>query len=387
MHRLLSNRPLAALLFLLLLPCAAAPAFAQGNPRQVHAVYLVPSDKQVSEEYRLAIENAVRQLQAWYRNELNGYTFTLHSPVVEVRTTSHASSWYSDNPTNSFAGNFWQNSLRDGFALTGGGFNDPDNRWLYFIDADPKCTQYTGGTSGVALLPANDLRGLTGQPNVPPCASDPVDNGGKCRWVGGLGHELGHAFDLPHPSECEDNNPATACPTTTLMWLGYTRFPNTYLLPSDKTQLLNLPFFSQVDITGPVPDCSMTNDTALALLTEAGTQRAVALDSVTFLRDPFAVTSPHNLSDDARTRVTLFARNAALAPGEPYSAVSVQAEDSLHRTYALTVEYVGQVPGQDWLTQIVVVLPPELRGMNDVAVTLSLRGATSNKTFISIKPD
>jgi cold shock protein len=52
--------------------------------------------------------------------------------------------------------------LADGFALTGGRFFDPENRWIFYLDADPACGQITGGTSGVALLPANDLRGSPG---------------------------------------------------------------------------------------------------------------------------------------------------------------------------------------------------------------------------------
>ncbi|HVF51074.1 MAG TPA: hypothetical protein VNA19_13350 [Pyrinomonadaceae bacterium] len=384
MHKRFGNKLLAALCLLLAL--AAAPvvtARAQTPPKQVRAIYLVPADKQFQEEYRAAIERAMRQLQAWYRTELNGSTFALHSPVVEVHVTSHTSDWYSNNPRSSFAGNFWENSLSDGFALTGGGFDDPNNRWLYFIDADPKCTQYMGGTHGVALLAANDLRGLTGGQNIPPCAGDRPDNGGKCRWVGGLGHELGHAFDLPHPPTCEDNNPATSCPSSTLMYLGYASFPNTFLLDSDKTKLLASPFFSQLDIPLPAPDCSSTTDTTFAILTEANTQRAVAVNTVTFVRDPFPVTSPHNLSADERTRITIFARNANFQPGDLFTA---QAEDAQQRIYPLTIEYVGKVPNQDWLTQIVLLLPAELRDAGDVRLSITLRGTPSNKALITIKP-
>ena len=86
-----------------------------------------------------------------------------------------------------------------------------------------------------------------------------------------------------------------------------------------------------------------------ALLTEAGTNRAAALDSVTFVLDPFAVVSPSNLlAPDRRTRVALFAANVA----QPVTAadVSAQAEDSAGRVIQLPVEYVGRVPGLDSLT-------------------------------------
>lgn len=384
MHKLSGHKLFAALCLLLTLAAVSVVARAQGTPKQVRAIYLVPADKQFREEYRAGIERAMRQLQAWYRTELNGSTFALHSPVVEVHVTSHTSDWYRDNPTSSFAGNFWENTISDGFALTGGFFDDPNNRWLYFIDADPKCTQYIGATHGVALLAANDLRGLTGGQNIPPCASDPPDNGGRCRWVGGLGHELGHTFDLPHPPTCEDNNPATSCPGSTLMYFGYASFPNTYLLDSDKSKLLASPFFSRLDLPLPAPDCSAPpTDTALALLTEANTQRAVAVNTVTLVRDPFPVTSPHNLSADERTRITIFARNAEFQSGDSFTA---QAEDAQGRLYLLTIEYVGKVPNQNWLTQIVILLPAELRDAGDVSLSITLRGTSSNKATITIKP-
>src|SRR5205814_2550237 len=43
-----------------------------------------------------------------------------------------------------------------------------------------------------------------------------------------------------------------------------------------------------------------------ALPTEVGTDRAIALDSVTLMRDPFPLIDPFNLSSDKRTRVVLF---------------------------------------------------------------------------------
>ena len=133
-------------------------------------------------------------------------------------------------------------------------------------------------------------------------------------------------------------------------------------------------------LTGPAPA------DAPVLLTEEGTNRAAAVDSVTLLRDPFPVFTPHNFSADGRTRVTLFAANLTLLPGEDASAVAAQAEDSAHRIYALAVEYVGKVPNVDALTQVIVRLPDELKGGGDVSVSLSLRGASSNRATVSIKP-
>jgi uncharacterized protein (TIGR03437 family) len=123
-----------------------------------------------------------------------------------------------------------------------------------------------------------------------------------------------------------------------------------------------------------------------ALMTEDTSPRALALDSVTFLRDPFSTATSLNFSSDHRSRIMLFAANAGLMPGEDISAVTAQAEDSQHRVFPLTVEFVGQVPNFEWLTQINVRLPDELANAGDVRVSISLRGVTSNQALISISP-
>jgi uncharacterized protein (TIGR03437 family) len=136
-----------------------------------------------------------------------------------------------------------------------------------------------------------------------------------------------------------------------------------------------------------LPNFTITPNSTLAptLLTEANTNRAVALDSVTFMRDPFPLTTPYNFSLDQRTRVMLFAVGLELMPGEDLSVVTAEAEDSAHRIFPLTIEYVGKVPNFSWLTQVNVRLPEGLVTAGDVLVSLSLRGAISNKAVIGIR--
>jgi uncharacterized protein (TIGR03437 family) len=122
------------------------------------------------------------------------------------------------------------------------------------------------------------------------------------------------------------------------------------------------------------------------LLTEENTDRAIALESVTLMREPFSLISTHNFSSDGRTRVMLFATDMELGQGESVSAVTAQAEDSQQRTYPLTVEYVGKVPNLDWLMQVVINLPAEVESAGDIWVSINVRGVVSNKVRISIKP-
>lgn len=128
-----------------------------------------------------------------------------------------------------------------------------------------------------------------------------------------------------------------------------------------------------------------SNTTSPVLLTEANSIRAIALDSVTMVRDPFPIFTTNNFSLDQRTRVILFAVNLELLPGEDATAVTAEAEDALHRVYPLKVEYVGKVPGFDWLTQIIVRLPDSLGGSGDVGVIINWRGAASNRVLLGIK--
>ncbi len=111
---------------------------------------------------------------------------------------------------------------------------------------------------------------------------------------------------------------------------------------------------------------------------------AAALDSVTFTRDPFEVSAPHNFSADGRARVSLFAVNMSLLPGETAASVTAQAEDSQQRVFPLAVELVGTVPGFDWLTQVNVGLPAELSNAGDVWVSVTLRGQRSNRVRIRV---
>ena len=124
---------------------------------------------------------------------------------------------------------------------------------------------------------------------------------------------------------------------------------------------------------------------SLRLFTEDNSERAIALDSVTLVRDPFLPSTLNNFSPDRRTRILFFSPNLALMPGDSFSNVSAQAEDAQHNFYPLTVEFVGKTPQYDWLTQIVIRLPDELLAANDLRVSVSYRGAVSNKALISLK--
>jgi hypothetical protein len=151
----------------------------------------------------------------------------------------------------------------------------------------------------------------------------------------------------------------------------------------------NKAFFYFKDINGRVVDQFVVVsdvETFPKLLTEEGTGRAIALDSVTWLRDPFPVVTTNNFSLDRRTRVSLFATHVNLSPFEDTSVITAQAEDSQNRVFPLKVEFVGKVPRFNWLTQLIVKLPDELMNVGNVRVSITVRGTSSNKVPLSLRP-
>lgn len=123
---------------------------------------------------------------------------------------------------------------------------------------------------------------------------------------------------------------------------------------------------------------------APVLLTKTNSTRAVAVESSTLLAEPFPTTAPIAYGQDHRTRVTLYASNLTLLPGETAANVTATAEDGNHILYPLTVEYVGSVPNLAGMTSVVVRLHDSLGDVGDVLVGITVHGLTSNRVRIGI---
>jgi hypothetical protein len=243
-------------------PVPAAPAAVRApdpNAARVHVVYLVPTDRAVDRVAERNMGRAIAHLRTWFGQQLGtGESFTPADPVVQVVRTAHPAAWYAATPNGDAALSFWRNATHEAFELTGGAFHDADDVWLYYIDADPACGQVIGGTSSVALLAANDVRGIAGRRTIDVCTGEAESPQGVCRWVGGLGHEMGHALGLPHPSSCEDGDETTPCDGWALMYFGYSQYPQSHvhLTVEDKTTLGASAFFGPVRVPQRVSDCS-----------------------------------------------------------------------------------------------------------------------------------
>jgi uncharacterized protein (DUF1800 family) len=125
--------------------------------------------------------------------------------------------------------------------------------------------------------------------------------------------------------------------------------------------------------------------TAPVILTEAASTRAIAVDGVTKLRDPFPLTTPgYTVGADTRTRIMFFVLNLDLLAGEGANALTADAEDSTGRKYVLVVESVTNVPGFEGLKQVVVRLSDEMGDAGDLLVRINLHGMASNRARISV---
>jgi hypothetical protein len=162
---------------------------------------------------------------------------------------------------------------------------------------------------------------------------------------------------------------------------------------SDKP-IRTLTFF--LDFPEPTPDVLLdnlsygqrragTSEPAPVLLSDEVTGRAAALDSVNLTPEPFKVVTPNanNLSADGRTRLTLFLVGVSLEASDAPS-VTARAEDSQLRAFDLPVEAVGRVKNLSWMSQVTVRLPDALSGAGDLAVTVTVRGAQSNRAALRV---
>jgi hypothetical protein len=158
------------------------------------------------------------------------------------------------------------------------------------------------------------------------------------------------------------------------------------------TQIRSLTFF--LDFPEPTPDVLLDNlsygqrragndPPVPVLLATDDAGRAAALDSVNLTPEPFNIVNAHNLSADARTRVTLFLTGVSLEASDA-SNVTASAEDSQHRVFDLTVEATGRVKNLSWMSQVTVRLADGLAGAGDVSVTITVHGAQSNRATLHV---
>ena len=122
--------------------------------------------------------------------------------------------------------------------------------------------------------------------------------------------------------------------------------------------------------------------TKIILISDESSTRAVAVHSVTLQREPFSPTSPMSWGNDNRTRIMLFAMG--LDRSVPPSELGATAQDGTNRIYNLSVEYLGPVPEQDWVTAVVLRLDDQMSDLGDVLIGISYKGVASNRVRVGV---
>jgi hypothetical protein len=197
--------------------------------RTVRVVYLVSKDREVRADFREAIEKAIVDVRKWYAGQLEGVTFKLHDPIVEVAKSDQDAAWFYSHENGKNREDWgYNNALAEVKRLLGAKHYDANHVWVIYSDGPGDKGR---GVASVTVMPEDDLLGLIGQhPKQKKVA----------RWIGGLAHELGHAFGLPHPSDTKKDYDA-------IMWAGfYEKYPDgAYFTDSDKKKLIAHPFFAK----------------------------------------------------------------------------------------------------------------------------------------------
>ncbi|HEX5705470.1 MAG TPA: PQQ-dependent sugar dehydrogenase [Pyrinomonadaceae bacterium] len=146
---------------------------------------------------------------------------------------------------------------------------------------------------------------------------------------------------------------------------------------------LNLSAATNATISDSQGVGTILDDDNPVLATEENSQRAIALNSFLFLRDPFSITNPGFLNTDPRTRVALFATNLTVTQG---LVVTAQAVDSQQTVHQLSVEFVGSLSTFAGFTQVNVKLPDGITVAGDLQVSITVNGRTSNVVLVGVTP-
>ena len=207
---------------------AQASTHSQGS---VRVLYVAPANREFRSEYSRGIATAIVDVQSWYRRQLDGgVTFAIYSVTPEWCQLPRDDGYYSH-------GDVWEKVLRDVQSCAPVRGNTSRFSWVLYIDAYEACGEpheFGRGELGLTMMARWDLEGLANPGVYYYCDEGPYD-GSLGRWFGGLAHELGHTFGLPHPA----GDPRA------LMSNGYSEYPNTYLRDDEKDVLRRLPFFGR----------------------------------------------------------------------------------------------------------------------------------------------
>ncbi len=211
----------------------------------VRVLYAIPSDREFLPEASETIADIMVDLQSWYRRELRGLTFSVYEIVPEVCRMSEPEDFYA-------RGDAWKNVVEGVQHCGPVQQNSPGFVWVLYVDVMEPCDEtHELGAGGAGLTILGDVRDGFVRGSFYFCGEGPYYRTSE-QWIGGLGHELGHALGLPHPPGCDAGLPT--CDREALMGSGNYVYPETYLRADNKEVLIRSPFIGTEPVPGRDPD-------------------------------------------------------------------------------------------------------------------------------------
>ena len=214
----------------------------------VQVIYAIPKDRLYDERYDEAVRDAILHVQDWYGRQLDGRTFSIEEPSPLICEVQNESEYFE-------SGGGWYRTIEAVQHCAPVEHWSDEFVWAIYIDAGYDCGDLSegelgAGAAGITILNSADLKGLVSPTTFLTCPY--YHPRGEYGWIGGLAHELGHAFGLEHPPGCDDayhngllNGPNAEdhCDIAALMWSGYWYYyPDTYFTEDDIAILESSPF-------------------------------------------------------------------------------------------------------------------------------------------------
>ena len=186
----------------------------------VRVLYVVPADREFRDDYSDGISRAIVDVQGWYRRQLDGLTFDIYRVIPEQCHLPRDEDYYS-------YGDVWEKVLEDVQSCAPVQHGLSQFTWALYVDVTERCGEpheLGRGGDGLTMLQTDGLH-LAQTPETTEeyryCADTFHRTFGGI--MGGLAHELGHTFRLPHPPGCDEGLPT--CDYPALMWDGFQQLP------------------------------------------------------------------------------------------------------------------------------------------------------------------